>query len=119
MPPSAWTPLTNLAPGAPVRFALLSDGSMIQPGNGYRLTPDATGSYINGTWTTGPGFVISARHNASLLLLPDGRLMVFGGVAGDGTRLSDDPASTSPLGKSIVGPSSTTLVTMVYVPLVA
>jgi ELWxxDGT repeat protein len=117
-----WTPLTNLAPGAPVRFALLSDGSVIQPGNGYRLTPDATGSYINGTWSTSAGFKISARHGASLLVLPDGRLMVFGGVTngttptplGDGeifdavtgaaTNMASFPESGSGVGPS-VGPS--------------
>src|SRR6478736_9254220 len=84
-----WTALTN-QPGVPVGTPLLlTDGTvMVQQmnpngfatGQWWRLTPDNTGSYLNGTWThlasmpTGyaPLFYASA-------VLPDGRVVVEGG----------------------------------------
>ena len=51
-----WTPLANTAPGGVSLMLLLTDGTvMVQNGGGnawYKLTPDSSGSYINGTWTT-------------------------------------------------------------------
>ena len=55
-----WTPLTN-QPGADVGVMLqLRDGRILvheeQSGNSrnwHILTPDATGSYLNGTWSSG------------------------------------------------------------------
>jgi len=61
-----WTPLNNAAPVSMGAMLLLTDGRVLvheEPncsGTGcvgtdytawYTLTPDATGSYINGTWT--------------------------------------------------------------------
>ena len=84
-----WTTLTN-QPGVPVGTPmLLTDGTvMVQQmqtsgfatGNWLRLTPDITGSYANGTWSTlasmpsgyAPLFYASA-------VLPDGRVVVEGG----------------------------------------
>ena len=84
--PSAqtWTPLAN-----PPRFhastaLLLTDGRVLvqdtDSSNYWTLTPDLTGSYLNGTWTQvatlpkgyGPLFYASA-------ILPDGRVVVMGG----------------------------------------
>src|SRR5208282_2590054 len=63
----SWTPLTNAAPVSMGSMLLLTDGRVLvheepncNPGAGcvgndytawYTLTPDSTGSYINGTWT--------------------------------------------------------------------
>src|SRR5215467_1904854 len=53
---ASWTPLSNRAPGSTGTMLLLTDGTvMVQgysPGNNWmQLTPDASGSYINGTWS--------------------------------------------------------------------
>src|SRR6185295_10266282 len=49
----------------------------------YRLTPDATGSYVNGTWTT-----LTNMHDSRLYyatqVLKDGRVFVAGGEYGTG-----------------------------------
>jgi hypothetical protein len=79
-----WTQLT-----APVRVQdamLLMDGSLMveeyasQTGNWWRLTPDASGSYLNGTWTLDShmptGYVPLYYCSA---VLPDGRLVIQGG----------------------------------------
>ncbi len=78
---------TNVVPGSinPVvtLMLLLPDGTVMaaQAGtssNWYRLTPDAQGSYINGTWTN-----MAPMHNArgyySSAVLRDGRVFVAGG----------------------------------------
>jgi Bacterial Ig-like domain (group 3) len=61
---------------------IVSDGGFL--GNWYKLTPDITGSYVNGTWTqiaTMPvinGVQYAPDDNASAVL-PDGRVIVMGG----------------------------------------
>jgi len=90
-----WTPLTNHAPVSMGTMLLLTDGRVLvheEPncsgigcvGNDYTawytLTPDHTGSYINGTWTKvaslpsgyAPLFFGSA-------VLPDGKVVIQGG----------------------------------------
>jgi Galactose oxidase, central domain len=62
----------------------LTDGTVMCQGNGesdwYRLTPDNTGSYVNGTWTRTAnlptGYVPDAFASA---VLADGRLVITGG----------------------------------------
>ena len=50
--------------GAGICFQL-TDGSVLCQGNGesdwYKLTPDITGSYVNGTWTQGSEFACRLR----------------------------------------------------------
>ncbi len=83
--PSPWTALTNPAPFFGLSMLLLTDGTVIvqdSAGNGHwwKLTPDHTGSYVNGTWSeiasmpTGyaPLYYASA-------VLPDGRVIIEGG----------------------------------------
>jgi hypothetical protein len=86
--PGSWTSLNN-SPGVALQNPLLmTDGSVIAmracTGNWYKLTPDNTGSYINGTWTQiatmpsgyGPLFGGSG-------VLPDGRVIFEGGEYND------------------------------------
>jgi hypothetical protein len=81
-----WTPVTASAPftqngaGTPV---LMMDGTVMIQDNyesWYRLTPDAYGSYINGTWSQAPslpgGYAPLYFADA---VLPDGRLIIEGG----------------------------------------
>ncbi len=80
-----WTPLTNLVPaGAGAgEMMLLSDGTVMVQSNGEtttwsKLTPDATGSYANGTWSAlAP--MATARMDYASNVLPSGKVMVLGG----------------------------------------
>ena len=78
------TKLNHLPPaGAGIGF-LLTDGTVLfQGGNEsdfYKLTPDITGSYVNGTWskaaTLPAGYVPDAFSSA---VLADGRVLIAGG----------------------------------------
>ena len=64
---------------------LLSDGTVMVQGGAdtastawYKLTPDSTGSYINGTWSQLASMHIGRLAYASNIL-PDGRVFVMGG----------------------------------------
>jgi PKD repeat protein len=84
-----WTPLTHQPSFAASVALLLTDGTVMvqayESSSWWRLTPDSTGSYINGTWTQltslpsgyGPLFFASA-------VLPDGRVVVEGGEDNSG-----------------------------------
>lgn len=69
--------------GASIGF-LLTDGTLLYQGNAendwYKLTPDNTGSYVNGTWARTAnlptGYVPDAFASA---VLPDGRVVITGG----------------------------------------
>jgi hypothetical protein len=89
-----WTSLNN-SPGTSVQNPLLmTDGTVIAmapcTGQWYKLTPDITGSYLNGTWTAiaqmpsgyGPLFGGSG-------VLPDGRVIFEGGEYNDPTQSGD------------------------------
>src|SRR6185312_3378795 len=55
---AAFTPLTNAPPAFLNSCLLLTDGSVMCQGffsnTWHRLTPDAFGSYVNGTWDAPP-----------------------------------------------------------------
>jgi len=86
MPAAAqtWTPLVNQPTFNSSTALLLTDGTVMvqatESGIWWKLTPDNTGSYINGTWSQlasmpagyGPLYYASA-------VLPDGRVVVEGG----------------------------------------
>ena len=82
-----WTQLTNAIPsgdGAGTMI-LLSNGSVLAQGgsdseskNWYELTPNSTGSYVNGTWTTLASSNVGRLFYASDVL-PDGDVYVAGG----------------------------------------
>lgn len=88
---SPWTPLhnqptfidQNLCAGA-ANPLLLTDGTIMVQSGGcqqwWRLTPDNTGSYVNGTWTelaTLPSDYSPLYHSSAVL--PDGRVIIMGG----------------------------------------
>ncbi len=81
-----WTALTNGFPGQgfPDTALLLTDGNVIMHDgcttDWYKLTPDNTGSYQNGTWTKTASMPsgYTPLYFASQVL-PDGRLIVNGG----------------------------------------
>jgi hypothetical protein len=88
-----WTKTTN-APASPVAHALLlNDGSVLvnsmffenHSDPWYRLVPDSTGSYINGTWVNAG--TLPSGYNPlyfSSQLLPNGLVVVFGGEYNNG-----------------------------------
>jgi hypothetical protein len=80
-----WTQLTNLVPSdtGTGTMMLLSDGTVMVQGGGvaktwYQLTSDASGSYVNGTWSQLPSMGLEREFYASNVL-PDGRVLVLGG----------------------------------------
>jgi hypothetical protein len=86
--PSPWQGLTHLPSFEPGPMLVLTDGTvMVQKlSNGYgtsnwwRLKPDATGSYVNGTWSQvasmPSGYAPTYFGSA---VLPDGRVIIEGG----------------------------------------
>ena len=82
---------------------LLTDGSVLmnECANGYgtrrwwKLTPDATGSYVNGQWTRMADSNNARKYFASCVLA-DGRLIVCGGEYSDtsGSNANDDTSAS-------------------------
>jgi Kelch motif len=78
------TPLVHQPPGGANLAFQLTDGTVMCQANSsqnwYKLTPDNTGSYVNGTWTQvaslQPGYVPLYFASA---VLADGRLVITGG----------------------------------------
>ena len=82
----SWAPLTNPTPDGQqaYRMRLLTDGTvMVQSGssgNWLRLTPDSSGSYIDGNWTSDPINPMSTnRFSFASQVLQSGKVWVFGG----------------------------------------
>ncbi len=79
-----WTALTNLAPAtAPGTTLLMSDGTVMEQDSAAmsqwaKLTPDASGNYANGTWSS-----LASMNNPRLyfpsIVLPSGKVFVVGG----------------------------------------
>src|SRR5262245_4975599 len=85
-----WSTLTNAPPAAVGTMLLLTDGSVLAQGvstnQWYRLAPDSTGSYANGTWTTLANSVHAPLYYASGVLR-DGRVIVAGGEYDNGAKI--------------------------------
>jgi hypothetical protein len=81
---ATWTPLANRAPstrGVQLMVQLTDGAIMVQAYDGQtwmKLTPDITGSYINGTWTYLASSPVARLYFASQIL-PDGRFVEVGG----------------------------------------
>src|SRR5712691_8864888 len=81
-----WQPLNNPASFSAGTMLLLTDGTVLvhseqsNSSQWYKLTPDANGSYVNGTWkqiaSMPAGYVPLYFASA---VLPDGRMIVEGG----------------------------------------
>ncbi|SPE24368.1 exported hypothetical protein [Acidobacteriia bacterium SbA2] len=78
------TRLTHSAPDGVVLSYQMTDGTVLAQGGNdsdwWKLTPDITGSYVNGTWTQvaslPSGYAPDAEASA---VLADGRLLIEGG----------------------------------------
>jgi Kelch motif len=109
---AGWTPLTTQPSFNANHMMLLTDGRVLvqelATANWYALTPDAFGSYVNGSWSTlhlgpnGPTYYASA-------VLRDGRVFMAGGednFGSNGVDIKDceiyDPVANS--WKTIGGP---------------
>jgi hypothetical protein len=85
-----WTTPSSAPPAAVATMLLLTDGRVLAQGvstnQWYRLAPDATGSYANGTWTTLASSVHAPLYYASGVLR-DGRVIVAGGEYDNGAMV--------------------------------
>ena len=92
VPAGPWTALNHLAPENLQLCLLLPDATVMCNGfvdhQWFRLTPDAKGSYVNGTWTTLAPMHYS-RFGMQSQVLPDGRVLVSGGEGTDGNDNSE------------------------------
>jgi hypothetical protein len=76
--------LKNQPPDGIIYTLQLTDGTVMAQGNNYtdwwRLTPDDTGSYINGTWSQLASLPTGyAPYASASAVLSDGRLLLEGG----------------------------------------
>ncbi|MCE9562204.1 MAG: FG-GAP-like repeat-containing protein [Planctomycetes bacterium] len=88
MVPAGWTGLTNIpASGNVGNMTLLTDGRVLVHSNFgayanadqvFVLTPSATGSYVNGTWSQLASMSLQRLYFGSNVL-PDGRVFTLGG----------------------------------------
>jgi hypothetical protein len=92
----AWSAFNNSPPFAPGGGLLLTDGTVMfhdsqEQTKWWRLTPDNTGSYLNGTWSPRadlpPGY--EPLYFASAVLA-DGRVVVIGGEYDEGMEVETD-----------------------------
>jgi len=105
-----WQALTNLPPFTPGAMFLMTDGTvMVQAyvaGTGspgwMRLTPDSSGSYVDGTWSQVASLPADYGPYAyAAAVLPDGRLAIDGGEFNNGAAdLSNKGAVYDPLANS-------------------
>ena len=85
--PGTWTPLAHIPATTNVgTMELLSDGTVLAAAPNFsvaniwfKLTPDATGSYVNGTWSQMASDTVNRCYDAENVL-QDGRVFVLGGV---------------------------------------
>jgi len=91
-----WTAVTNAPPSNVAHMVLLTDGSVLvnsfffttHADNWYRLIPDNTGSYINGTWVNA-GSAPSGYNPLYFAssVLPSGHLIIMGGEYNNGSAV--------------------------------
>src|SRR4029078_3435924 len=81
-PPATWSTATN-APTQIGTMMLSSDGTVMAQGSGvsntwFKLTPDASGSYVNGTWSPLASMGTQRLYYGSNVL-PSGKVFLVGG----------------------------------------
>ena len=81
---AGWSSLVNAPPFDPEAMLLLTNGDvMVQEyttGNWWELTPDSSGSYVDGTWSEIASLPAGyAPEYYASAVLPDGRVIVEGG----------------------------------------
>ena len=88
-----WAPLVNRFPGVsfPDTAELLTDGTIIMHDgctrDWYRLSPDNTGHYLDGTWSKAASMPYGYKPlYFATQVLPDGRMIVNGGEYNNCTR---------------------------------
>jgi len=106
---SMWTPLVN--PASPTSgtgtMLLLPDGTVMVQGAGVsnnwlQLTPDSSGSYVNGTWGQLASMSLQRLYYASDVLT-DGRVFVLGGEYSGSPSANNDTNTAE-----IYGPAANT-----------
>jgi Kelch motif len=87
--PGTWKPLVHQPSFPPGTMLLLTDGTVLcqhsRTNQWWRLTPDAHGSYLDGTWTTFANSPHAPTYYASAVLR-DGRVFVAGGEDDGGSN---------------------------------
>jgi len=78
------TNLKNPPPDGAILAFVLTDGTVLAQASGlfdwYKLTPDNTGSYVNGTWTQVASLPSNYQPDAfASAVLADGRVIIAGG----------------------------------------
>src|SRR5258707_11011676 len=78
-----WATRTKNAPAVVGTMLLLSDGTVLAQQGGtakqwYKLTPDSSGDYVNGTWSNLASMSLERQYFATNVL-PDGRVFLVGG----------------------------------------
>ena len=78
-----FTALVHTTPNAANTMMLETDGTVLMEGGGvtnswYRLTPDSSGSYVDGTWTRVASMALQRLYYGSTVL-PNGDVLVQGG----------------------------------------
>lgn len=80
----SWVQLANDAPGNGIgTMVLLTDGTVMAQEAGvsnkfFKLTPDATGNYHSGTWTTQAPMSLERLYTGTNVL-PSGKVFILGG----------------------------------------
>lgn len=101
----SWTYLANQAPEPIGTMLLLTDGTVIGQGtfttgaatgdsdtHWFKLTPDASGNYVNGTWTQIASMHTPRTYYASTVMR-DGRVFVSGGEYTDSSNVVNTNAT--------------------------
>ncbi len=94
--PGQWTHTTNAPPSAVAHALLLTDGSVLvnsfffsnHVDTWYRLVPDSTGSYVNGTWVNAGN--LPTGYNPLYFassVLPNGQVAMLGGEYNNGSAV--------------------------------
>ena len=96
-----WAALSQTSPASIGLMLLLPDATVMAQASGksnqwFRLSPDSSGSYLHGTWSS-----LAPMHDTRLYfssqILPDGRVYVAGGEYGTGMYSAEiyDPQANS------------------------